>query len=50
VCEEAPPGKACAGQPMFELTLPNGLRITIAAGFDADDLRRLLTIAEAMAC
>lgn len=50
VCEEAPPGKACVGQPMFELALPSGLRITIAAGFDADDLRRLLAIAEAMAC
>ena len=41
---------ARGGQPMFELALANGRRVTIAAGFDAGDLRRLLSIAEASAC
>ncbi len=38
------------GQPMFELALSNGRRLTIAAGFDPGDLRRLLVIAEAAPC
>lgn len=38
------------GQPMFELALVNGRRVTIAAGFDAGDLRRLLAIAEGPSC
>jgi hypothetical protein len=35
---------------MFELALSNGRRLTIAAGFDPGDLRRLLAIAEASPC
>jgi hypothetical protein len=49
------PGPAAAetsasGQPMFELALGNGRRVTIAAGFDSGDLRRLLAVAEAATC
>lgn len=39
-----------AGQPMFELALRNGWRVTIASGFDPEELRRLLAIVEAPAC
>ena len=38
------------GQPMFELALSSGRRITIAAGFDSEDLRRLLAIVEEIEC
>lgn len=48
--EPGSPSVVRSGEPMFELTLPNGLRITIASGFDAEELRRLLAIAEAIAC
>lgn len=41
---------AAVGLPMFELALTNGRRVTVAAGFDAGDLRRLLAIAEALPC
>ena len=41
---------ARGGLPMFELALANGRRLTIAAGFESDDLRRLLAIAEATSC
>lgn len=43
-------GVATPGLPMFEVALTNGRRVTVAAGFDDGDLRRLLTIAEATAC
>jgi hypothetical protein len=38
------------GLPMFEVELANGRRVTVASGFDSDDLRRLLAIAETTSC
>ena len=35
---------------MFEVELRNGRRVTVASGFDPDDLRRLLAIAEVATC
>lgn len=44
------PATSRSGQPMFEVALTSGRRITIAAGFDSEDLRRLLAIVEATEC
>ncbi len=38
------------GMPMFEVALTNGRRVTVASGFDPDDLRRLLAITETTTC
>jgi hypothetical protein len=37
-------------QPHLELVLPNGRRITIAPGFDAETLRRVIDVVEERVC
>lgn len=41
---------AAAGQPGFEVALPNGLRVHVPPEFDADALGELLAVLKEQAC
>jgi hypothetical protein len=47
---EARPEPPSSGHPGVEVVLGQGRRVTVAAGFDAETLRRVVAVLEGRAC